>query len=67
MGFSAGSLIFKDLINSFLVITGHSAVTLGRKSLKIRPLQALGGIPFEISSFGEHRDLRREVMLLFER
>ena len=27
MGFIAGSLIFKDLINSFLVVTGYSAIS----------------------------------------
>ena len=53
MGFIAGGLIFKGLIESFLVITGYSAITLGRKPLKIRPLPGLGGILFEISSFEE--------------
>jgi len=50
IGFIAGGLIFKDLIYYLPIITGYSAWSSGRKPLKIRPLPALGGISFEISS-----------------
>jgi len=50
IGFIAGGLIFKGLIYYLPIITGYSAWASGRKPLKIRPLPALGGISFEISS-----------------
>jgi len=50
IGFIAGGLIFKDLSNYLPIITRYSAFASGRKPLKIRPLPALGGISFEISS-----------------
>jgi hypothetical protein len=54
----AGGLIFKGLRNYLPIITGYSAVASGCKPLKIRPLIALDGISFEISSFEEGHDLR---------
>ena len=55
--FIAGGLIFKGLIDYLPIITVYSALVSGRKPLKIRPLQALGGISFEISSFEDRHDL----------
>jgi len=53
IGFIPCGLVFKGLIDSFLLITKYSAITSGRKPLKTRPLPGLGGILFEISSFKE--------------
>jgi len=39
------------------IIAGYSALASGRKSLKIRPVQDLGGISSEISSFEEGHNL----------
>ena len=58
IGFIAGGLLFKGLINYLPIITGHSALAPRRKPLKIRPLLGLGGFLFEISSFGDSHDLR---------
>jgi len=57
MGFIAGGLIFKGLSNDLSIISKYSALASGRKPLKIRPLPALGGISFEISSFEDRHDL----------
>ena len=56
--FVAGGLIFKDLSNYLPIITKYSVLVSGRKSLKKRPLPALGGISFEISSFEDRHDLQ---------
>jgi hypothetical protein len=56
--FVAGGLIFKGLSNYLPVIAEYSAFPSGRKPLKIRPLPALNGISFVISSFEERHDLR---------
>jgi len=50
IGFVACGLIFKGLIDSFRLVTGYSAIDLGRKPLKIRPLPGFGGIFKKISS-----------------
>jgi hypothetical protein len=57
IGFIAGGLIFKGLSNYLPIITRYSAVASRHKPLKIRPLPALGGISFEISSFEDSHDL----------
>jgi hypothetical protein len=57
IAFIAGGLIFKGLSNDLPIITRYSAVVSGYKPLKIRPLPALGGISFEISSFEDSHDL----------
>jgi hypothetical protein len=54
----AGGLIFKGLSNYLLITTGYSTFVPGRKPLKIRPRQTLGGISFEISSFEDRHDLQ---------
>ena len=58
IGFIAGGLIFKGLMNYLPIILSYSALTSGRKPLKIRPLPTLGGISFEISSFEDRHDLQ---------
>jgi hypothetical protein len=58
IGLVASGLIFKGLWNHLAIITRYSASASGRKPLKIRPLIALGGISFEISSFEERYDLQ---------
>jgi len=55
--FIAGGLIFKGLSSDLPIITRYYAVASGRKSLKIRPLPALGVIFFEISYFEDRHDL----------
>jgi len=55
--FIGGGLIFKGLIDYLPIITVYPALASGRKPLKIRPLQGLGGISSEISSFEEGHDL----------
>ena len=55
--FIAGGLIFKGLSSDLPIITRYYAVASGRKSLKIRPLPALGGIYFEMSSFKDRQNL----------
>jgi len=55
--FIAGGLIFKGLSNDLPIITRYSTFASERKPLKIRPLPALGGISFEISSFEDRHDL----------
>ena len=56
--FAADGLIFKGLANQLPIISSYSTLILGRKPLKIRPLTALGGISFKISSFEERHDLQ---------
>ena len=56
--FIAGGLIFKGLRNYLPITAGYSTFASGRKPLKIRPLPALSGISFEISSFEERHNLQ---------
>ena len=61
--FFACSLIFKSLKKIFPIITGHSAIVTGRKPLKIRLLQCLGGTFFEISSWKDRHNLWYEKII----
>jgi hypothetical protein len=58
IGFIAGGLIFKGLSNQLHITIVYSVFAYRRKPLKIRPRPALGGIPFEISSFEDRHDLQ---------